>query len=51
MFSNCTEANYVEYKGKQPRDAKALLSDDTDILLVRDCLKGVAAKAVKRVSK
>lgn len=41
----------MEYKSKQPRDANALLSEDVDILLLKDCLKGVAAKAVQRMSK
>jgi hypothetical protein len=43
--------NYIEDKSKKPREKDSLLSDDCDILTLKECLKVAAVKAVKRASK
>jgi len=42
---------FIEETSKKPRDAKELLSEDPDIISLKDSLKVAAAKAVKRVAK
>lgn len=46
-----SEVNYVEAKSRQPRDKGAHLSEDLDILTLKDSLKCSASKALKRVCK
>ena len=45
------EVNYVEAKSRQPRDKGDHLSEDSDILTLKDSLKCSVSKALKRVCK
>ena len=46
-----SEVNYVEAKSRQPREKGVYLSEDLDILTLKDSLKCSASKALKRVCK
>jgi hypothetical protein len=45
------QVNYIEEKANNPREADSKLSEDPDILNLREALKVSCAKAVKRVAK
>ena len=55
LFFTCScrfaQVNLIEHKSREPRDAKAVLSDDPDLASAKESLRKAATKAVQRVSK
>lgn len=45
------QVNYIEMVAQKPRDAKGCLSENSDILSMKEALKISVIKAVKRVVK